>query len=526
MGKRSRACEECHRLKIKCQVNAFPGGACERCARLDLECVPAASRLQRDRIRELEVQLQELSNALRDHSNSSTPPIRSPSSASDNYNDAVLSFLDARIPPSKQQDILRLFPNMAGAAWPVMRLPLQLDLIREKSPILLLTVLVYSVPHEFQGTDLETHDELIRETMKIIGNEVIGRGQRSLELVQALLVATFWHKSTRTPQGSSAQLLQLASDMAIDIGVAGSSLQPSPAAYFCRHEDPSSLEARRTWLACYVALQSASINTRRPNPVPWNYYHDECLSYLESRGEPSDILFTQIVRITQLLEDISLHLYLCEINTFVDGNEYDAYVTIENLKSRVETWAAQVPLSLASSKTLMVWHHVAMILIYELVLHTPTNKATFAAPFIPGRISVKDFPKPASIILPLKTALEAIIHHCHAVIDIATDMDPALVLSLPSFCFTPNLLYALYVLVHVLVAATDPENTYGQCITKDHFRIEECSLKLHGLTASMRVIDPTLSCFTTRLVDATSWLEEWYNDYAMILQRYDRQLSG
>ena len=517
MGKRSRACEECHRLKIKCQVNAFPGAACERCARNDLECVPAASRLQRDRIRELELQLHELSNALRDHS-SSTPPTRSPSSASDNYNNAILSFLDARIPPGKQQDILHLFPNLAGAVWPVVRLPIELDSIREKSPILLLVVLVYSVPQEIQGTDLETHDELLRETMHILGNEVIGR---------ALLVATFWNKLLpRGKQGSSSQLLQLASDMAIDIGIAGSSLQPSPAAYFCRHEDPSSLEARRTWLACYVALQSASLSTRRPNPVLWNYYHDECLLYLESRGEPSDILFTQIVRISQLFEEISLHLYLCEINTFVDGNEYDTYVAVEDLKCRVDAWAAQVPPSLASSQILMVWHHMAMIHIHELVLHTPTNKASFAAPFIPGRINVQDYPKPAIVIPPLKTALEAIIRHCHAVIDIAAEMDPAMVLSLPSFCFAPTLLYSLYVLVNALVAATDPGNTYGQCITKDNFRIEECSLKLRNLTTSMRSLDPTLSCFTTRMVDATSWLEEWYIDYTTILRQYEGHLSG
>jgi hypothetical protein len=534
MGKRSRACEECHRLKIKCQVNSFSGAKCERCARNDLECVPAASRLQRDRIRELEVQLQELSNALRDRSgssssssNSSTPPTRSPSNVSDNYNDAILSFLDARIPPGKQQDILRLFPNLAGAAWPVVRLPMGLDSIREKSPILLLVVLVYSVPQDIQGTDLEVHDELLRETVHILGNEVIGRGQRSLELVQALLVATFWNKLLpRGQQGSSSQLLQLASDMAIDIGIAGSSLQPSPAAYFCRHEYPSSLEARRTWLACYVALQSASMNTRRPNPILWNYYHDECLFYLENKGEPSDILLTQIVRITQLFEEISLQLYLCEINTFVSGNEYDTYVTIENLKYRVDAWAAQVPPSLASSQILMVFHHMAMIHIHELVLHTPTNKASFAAPFIPGRINVKDYPKPASIIPPLKKALGAIIHHCHAVIDTAAEMDPAMVLSLPSFCFAPTLLYSLYVLVNALVAATDPGNTYGQCITKENFRIEECSLKLRNLTTSMKSFDPTLSCFTTRMVDATSWLEEWYNDYAAILQQYERQLSG
>ena len=167
-----------------------------------------------------------------------------------------------------------------------------------------------------------------------------------------------------------------------------------------------------------------------------------------------------------------------------------------------------------------------MIHVYELVLHTPTNKASFAAPFIPGRITVKDFPKPSTIIPPLKRALEAIVQNCHAVIDTAAEMDPALVLSLPTFCFAPSVLYSLYVLLTALVAAIDPANTYGQCLTKDSFRIEQCGLKLRSLTAYTKSLDPTLSYYTTRMFDATGWLEEWYNDYTAILQRYETNLAN
>jgi hypothetical protein len=524
--KRYRACEECHRLKIKCDVSPSPGVACERCSRNNLACVPTAPRLQRDRINELETQVQELRNAMRDQSSSTTPSL-SPGILLENHNHDVLSFLDARIPSSKQHDLLRSFPHYAGAAWPVVRLPIDLDHIRATSPVLLLSVLVHSVTHEMQGTELDVHDELVRVTMHILGDEVIGKGQRSLELVQALLIAAFWNKPTRGgPQGSCYQIVQLAADMAIDLGIAGSSLQPSPVAYFCRHEDTTSLEARRTWLACFVALSTSSMDMRRPNTVPWNAHHEECLLHLESRGEPSDILLCQIVRITRLNQETSNHLCLCQLDTFVDGNDYSTHATIETLKNKVDAWAAQIPPSLASSQILKVWWHVAMIHIYELVLHTPTNKASFAAPFIPGRIAVKDFPKPTTIIPPLKTALEAIVQNCHAVIDTAAGMDPALVLSLPTFCFAPTVLYSLYVLVTVLVAATDPANTYGQCLTKDSFRIEQCGLKLRSLTAYTKSLDPTLSCFTTRMFDATGWLEEWYNDYTAILQRYESNLAN
>lgn len=526
MKKRSRACEECHRLKIKCDLSTSPAGtACERCSRNNVECVPSVPRLQRDRISELEAQVEALQRTLQEQSNASTPG-QSPASQLDDYNAYILSFLDVRIPQERQRDLLLLFAQQTGTMWPVIRTTTDLDELREKSPILLLSIVVYTVTQNVQKTHLEVHDELVRHTAHILGEEVIGRGQRSLELVQALLIAAFWNKGTRKGnQGSCYQLIQLAADMAIDIGIAGPSLQPSPVAYFNQHEDPTSPEARRTWLACFVALASSSFSLRRPIAIPWNSHHDECLSVLESTGEPTDIFLCQIVRIQHLIQDIHDELFLCQINTFVDGSNMFTYASMESLKSRVDAWAAQIPSDLALSRTLRLWYHVAMIFIFESILHTQTNKAAFVAPFIPGRIPIKDFPKPANVTLPLKLALEALVQNCHAAIEAVGDMEPTVLVNLSSFSFTPLVLYSLYVLVTVMVSATDPANTYGQCLAKDVFRIEECSLKLRHVSATMQVLDPMFSCYTTRMMDATSWLEQWYNDYTAILERYEMKVA-
>jgi hypothetical protein len=525
MGKRNRACEECHRLKIKCDVSTISRDACERCSRNDLECVPAAPRLQRDRINQLEAQVQELKLALSDQS-SNTTPSRSPGHFPEDQDQSILSNLDTRITLSKQQDLLYFFRHQVSAVWPVVRVTMDLDQIRAKSPILLLSILVFSCTHNMQGTELEVHDNLIRETMRTLGNEVIGRGQRSLELVQALLLSAFWSKSTRKgSQASCYQIVQLAVDMAIDLGIAGLAWQPSPAAYFCRLEDATSVEARRTWLACYVAHSTSSVDMRRPNTVPWDSHHQECLVHLESTGEPPDLLLCQIVRITHLTQQILSDLHLFRLAIFVDGNDYSTHVTMEGLKHKVDAWIAQIPPLLATSPTLRILRHVAMVHIYEVILHTRTNKSSFAAPYIPGRIPVKDFPMPANMISLLSPALQALIHHCHAVVDTATDMDPALVLSLPTFTFAPTVIYSLYILVTALAASTSPGNVYGHCVTRDAFQIEQCGTKLRRLTAGMKSLDPTMSCWTTRLFDATGWLEEWYNDYATILQRYETYLT-
>ena len=312
--------------------------------------------------------------------------------------------------------------------------------------------------------------------------------------------------------------------MAIDIGIAGFSLRPSPVAYFDKHEDPTSLEARRTWLACFVALSSSSKGLRRPNVYPWNSYHQDCLVFLKNNGEPSDLLLCQIVRIEQLIQEISSGLGIFCLETFVDGNDHNIYATVDTLKAKVDMWASEIPPSLASSPTLKVWYHVAMVLLYELVLHTPTNKPSFSAPFIPERIPYKDIPKPSNIILQLRTALQGLVYNCHAVVNAVAEMDAALVLNLPVFSFSPNIVYTLFVLVTAMVAATDPENTHGQCLSKESFHIEECSLRLGNLSSQLKALDPTFSCFTTRLVDATNWIGNWYTDYTGILQRYQNNL--
>ncbi|KAG9603400.1 hypothetical protein KCU77_g3329, partial [Aureobasidium melanogenum] len=224
------------------------------------------------------------------------------------------------------------------------------------------------------------------------------------------------------------------------------------------------------------------------------------------------------------MQEISSQLHLFHLATWVDGNDYKTHLTIESLKIRIDVWAAQIPHILATSPILKVLRHAAMVRLYEVLLHTPTNRSSFAAPFIPGRIPVRDFPTPENMIPPLETALNALISHCHVVVDTVTDMDPALVLALPTFSFAPIVLYSLYILVTALAASTGPRNTYGQCVTKDSFKIEHCAYKLRMLTSGMKLLDPTMSCWTTRFFDATGWLEKWYHDYNTIVQRYETSL--
>ncbi|KAH7014255.1 uncharacterized protein B0I36DRAFT_278131 [Microdochium trichocladiopsis] len=551
MGKRTRACEECHRLKIKCDVgnpfalnddastdsindNGSSKRACERCIRNNIQCVPTAPRLQRDRISELNAQVEQLKSELLllrgQNRNSSASSSNSARSADFYHGRNVLSFLDARIPHALQQDLLRFFVLEVAPQWPIILLPTDdLDHARREYPILLLSILTYTVTRSGQSTSQEVHDDLIHEVMHVVGDDIMVRGQQSLELVQTLLVAGFWNKSARGESHASCfQLTQIATDMAIDLNIAGPCLRPTPSAYFRPQDNPTSTDARRTWLACFLCMAAASVSNRRPIAVPWNSYHHECLLHLESIGNPSDILLCQLVRVSVLTQEVSTALKTCDLTVFMDGNTYSTHAIMDDLRMRAGNCAAQVMNITPSPGMLKILWHVAMIYIHEPLFWTPTNMASFASPFIPGRIAVHDFAHPEHPIPPLEASLPAIIQHCHAVIDIAhSELSPMTIVHLPSFCTAPLITYSMYMLMCVLVSATgQPSGVYGRYITREMLAVDKYLLKLRDLVGRLKVVDPMMSCYTTRILDATGWLEQWYNDYAGILQRYESNMSG
>jgi hypothetical protein len=159
--------------------------------------------------------------------------------------------LDAQIQPSKEQELLQVFTHEVAAAWPAIRPRVELEGIRSKFPILLLSIMAYAFPQEMQGIDIEVHNEHVRQTMNVIGSETVGKDKRSLELVQALLVAAFWNKMTRRgQQGSCYQLLQLAIEMAIDIIIHSGIFAASQSSCFLLPARGSNVSRGTAYLAC------------------------------------------------------------------------------------------------------------------------------------------------------------------------------------------------------------------------------------------------------------------------------------
>lgn len=129
--------------------------------------------------------------------------------------------------------------------------------VRAQKPFLFLTILVAA---SVGMADLKMQHNLSHMALGVFADAIIRHGEKSLELVQALMVSAIWYRPPkRYEQMNFYQLTHIAAIMAIEIGM-GKKLSPSKTwrmqsndnARAQKHIQASdTVEARRTWLGCY-----------------------------------------------------------------------------------------------------------------------------------------------------------------------------------------------------------------------------------------------------------------------------------
>lgn len=546
--KRSRACEACHVLKIKCDMaNASKAGGdhnsrsagCTRCQKMGIDCVPAPPRLQRDRIADLEAQVEALTLALQERDRSNPPasnaqPASGDSASTVNGHAAlinILAFIDAHTSKDEQSRALDAYSHGFKAVWCPANLSSQsLEDVRNNSPLLLLTIVAFPMAAEACGNSSARANELTRGAVEVLTRRVLVEGDQNQDLVRALLTAAFWH---RVPRGEVAghchQYSRLAIDMAIDIGLGGREFPGSPAVYFRRMDGHTDNDSGRTWLACYAAGCMNAINERRPAMVGWSKQHETSLRIVENNGRFEDRLFCQIILLIRLCEQVAKGLELCDFTAFHDINSASCQQKMAMLTDQFQKWKDSVSQELLGHPMVRFWSCIFVILLHEVVLHTPTNKTFFVAPHVPPGLSVTDFPAPLVVTDIAATAMSNLITACHGAILACEDMSPEEVLAAPSMIFPPAVMYALKALVQVFITLHGPESTLGASpmISKEAICMRQYIDKVMAISKAVESITYIDSYWTGRILGASSWLNTWANDYEVILERYvENQRTG
>jgi RalA-binding protein 1 len=196
---------------------------------------------------------------------------------------------------------------------------------------------------------------LQKELMTCFAEKVFLAGEKSLDTVQAILVAVIWYWPPENfEELKFYQLIHTASVMAIDIGLGrrnGSrrteppfglrdpvSKKPPPP-------DALTLECRRTWLACYLLGTNAAMALHRPVLIRWSLFMEESAELLEKSPDalPSDKSLAQLVWAHKLSEDTGIHFFSEDPEKRISLSDPSIRFLLKGLERELENKRASVP---------------------------------------------------------------------------------------------------------------------------------------------------------------------------------------
>lgn len=255
--------------------------------------------------------------------------------------------------------------------------------VRKKKPILFLAILSStcfgaSVPKH-------TQEKLEEELRDVLADSVWKKGEKSLEIIQSLQVATLWYRPpSNFEQHMFYQWVHFSAFMAIDIGI-GKRMAPSKRKLFERPwqrsglPNPESAEVRRAWVTCYFLCTSISMILRRPILFRYTDYMRECLEYLESAEDalPSDKLLCQHVRLAHIAEDIAVQFALDDPAVSLSISDGKVTFGIKHFEKDL----AEVIEKHVTDHALKLSEHITSLYLHEIALHSQNNVEDFKAPF-------------------------------------------------------------------------------------------------------------------------------------------------
>jgi hypothetical protein len=296
---RLRACERCQRMKVRCEINDN-SQRCKRCDQANRDCVPTESRPKRRRtdrrVTELEQKVASLTASLVAHGHSDGITTEAPIAqmaeggadqpiTQQGTDDSVSAFPGInKLPSQGRQEttfrdeigawigipgsaasfdaIKRQILDAATAYQIFNRYHLQMsqyfpfvvfsyttkpEHIRRTKPILFHAILaVAAAPLRPDLRPL-----LIDEITQIMADRVMYRGEKSVELIQALLVLVVHYQRPReSKELNFLQIVHSAAIMALDLGLGKRSKRKGTDG-MAPESTINEAEVRRVWLGCY-----------------------------------------------------------------------------------------------------------------------------------------------------------------------------------------------------------------------------------------------------------------------------------
>ncbi|KAK1829814.1 hypothetical protein QBC39DRAFT_392276 [Podospora conica] len=319
---------------------------------------------------------------------------------------------------------------------------------------------------------------LTKELMQLFAESIVIIGRKSLELVQALQVAVIWYWPPEAfEELKFYQLVHIGAIMAIDIGL-GRKTQANSG--FRQHmpqgdhplkknapPDSTTIEARRTWLACYFLATNTAMALHRPNLIRWTPFMAECVQVLESSDEaaPTDKYLTHLIWTHKLAEEVSVLLSMDDTSSTPNIADARTQYALKGFERDLESYRESIPKELQQRR-------LAVLLFFV----EETSKPPFSADY-----PFRQPPPPSANGSKLTAAHVDAISECLAAIEgifeVFLSMEATSIRCLPVYNFV-RVAYAAVVLMKMFFAASSEKSSLGKVINKDDIKVEQHLEKL------------------------------------------------
>ncbi|KIW65326.1 hypothetical protein PV04_07596 [Phialophora macrospora] len=423
--KRSRACVACRNMKIRC-LPVEGQEACRACSKVNRQCIMPGPPRKRQKTVHKVAELEKKINALTDallakqqqtdgtRPDAESPPKDAPTASSseparteDTSNTSLDSYqrilVEQALPPTTQPqfntgcnppnfeilarddyvdvvdrgDLTLESATKLFSYWrehicetnPIVVFPPGADAqeIRKTRPMTFLTILAAASA----VVQPSAQPALTIEINRQISDRVLFHGDKSLDLIQAMLLNSQYYVRPRTARDLAFNHnVQAASVMALELGIGKrSKMVRSPE---------EEVELCRTWLACYQANITVTTILRLPSLIRFSPRVEECLETLSKSAyaAPSDKWLCATARLARIAEEVSAAFDMDDPGAELKFNEPKIQYQLKYFQRQLRSWEKTVDVSIDRR---LVQHQAACINVYihEIAIHQDHNVDDF-----------------------------------------------------------------------------------------------------------------------------------------------------
>ncbi|KAG0153203.1 hypothetical protein PDIDSM_5053 [Penicillium digitatum] len=234
--------------------------------------------------------------------------------------------------------------------------------LRQTKPILFLSVIAATSI----CIDAGLAAVLNREMVRLYSERFFIEGEKSLELVQALLLMIIFYFPPMSPlKLQFYQYTHIASTMALEIGLANKRRVSKKSDRESSRHDEVLAEQARAVLACYHLGSSVAMKTRRPNLLQFNDWMTECLVQLKISPHRTDQHVATWFELQRITDEAMSSFGLDDTSTASRLTESRVQAVLRWFDKRLETWKKNTPSEMLTVPIILEYRYTALAM-YEL----------------------------------------------------------------------------------------------------------------------------------------------------------------